>query len=311
MAFFKQPSWNNQAPRHTAVVMGTYNRGHLLMQSLWHYVRTMEAGDCLVIIDDGSTDNTEDVVKWYAEGMKAEASGIHGLGMNCDIFYFRLEKEPGTWRDSAEFLNMGISFALNALRCQNVFITHPEIIPGEKTLHQAKHLANMQSDRRVWVSAKGYYLTMEQQAYLMANWEEMGANHDLLKVRDIPGFYVHPGAPIEGPAADYVHTAMDKHKVWQSWIWGGGNRMMWSYLGGVNESKFWGVVDVDLLNRRNALNMLTVTPSDDTAMVVHQNHDDPNQNVVTPRDMDAVFANMPKRPMDEYRAFLDPKRWMK
>lgn len=298
MAFFETPQWGVQSPRHTAIVLGTYNRGHLLDNSLLHYQRTMQPGDCLVIIDDGSTDDTRETVEWYAD--------------HIDIFYFRLEKEPGTWRDSAEFLNMGISFALNALRCQNVFITHPEIIPGEKTLEQAKHLANMQSNRRVWVSAKGYYLTMQQQAYLMEHWRIKGNMHeDILKVRDIPGFYDVEGAPILGPAADYVHTAMDKHKVWQSWIWGGGNRMMWSYLGGVNESKFWGVVDVDLLNRRNAFNMLTATPSDERAMVVHQNHDDPNQNVVTPRDMDAVFANMPKRPMDEYRAFLDPKRWMK
>ena len=73
-----------------------------------------------------------------------------------------------------------------------------------------------------------------------------------------------------------------------------------------------GLTDANPASRHfNALNILTATPMDDTAMVVHQNHDDPNQNVVTPRDMDAVFANMPKRPMDEYRAFLDPKRWTK
>ena len=292
---YDSPLWSAQAHRHTAIVLGTYNRGHLLDNSLLHYARILQPGDCMVIIDDGSTDETRNVVEWYAD--------------KVDIFYFRLEKEPGTWRDSAEFLNMGISFSLYALRCQNVFITHPEIIPGAKTLEQAKALANMASDRRVWVSAKGYYLTMQQQAHLMKNMQAMGIDADLLKVRDIPGFYEHEGAPIVGPAADYMHVNMDKHKAWQSWIWGGGNRMLWSYLGGVNESKFWGVVDVDLLNRRNALNILTATPSDEAAMVVHQNHDDPNVNTVTPRDMDAVFANMPKRPIEEYRAFLDPKRW--
>lgn len=291
-----QPTWHGQKEYETAIVIGTYNRAHLLKNSLLQYFKTINLQtDCLIIIDDGSTDNTRGVVEDWAGVM--------------DIFYFHFPKPDNVWRDSAAFLNMGISYALNALQCQNVFITHPEIMVGSETVNQAKQAANMQTDKPVWVSAKGYYLTIKQQAYFIDNWSELGIHDNILNVRNIPGFYAQTESGILGPQSDYLHHNMDNHKVWQSWIWGGGNRRLWSYLGGVNESDVWGVVDVDLLNRRNEMGIITITPADERAMVIHQNHDDPKQNTVTPRDMNAVFANMPKRTADEYRAFLNPKRW--
>ena len=278
-----------------AVVMGTYNRAHLLKKSLVHYYRTMKEDTCLIVFDDASTDYTEQVVRDWAELM--------------DIHYFRLEKPPGTWRDSAQFLNEGISYALYGLHCETVFATHPEIMPGSRTLESARGTCALYPVP-LWVSCKGYYLTQGQQAYMQDAWHDLKMGHDILNVRNVPGFYDEPGTPIEGPAADYVHSAMDGHAVWHSWIWGGGTRKTWEALGGMNESPVWGVVDVDLLNRRTALGIPTITPDSEHTMVIHQNHDDPAKNTVTPRDMDAVFQNLPRRtPENSQLNNLNPERW--
>ena len=226
-----------------------------------------------------------------------------------DIHYFRLEKPDGQWRDSAQFLNEGISYALYGLHCETVFATHPEVMPGKRTIEQARETCAVYNTP-LWVSCKGYYLTPAQQEYMQDNWHALKMGYDLTNVRNIPDFYDVPGTAIEGPASDYVHAAMDKHVIWHSWIWGGGNRATWEALGGLNESPVWGVVDVDLLHRRTALTIPTITPHDEAAMVIHQNHDDPEKNTVTPRNMEQVFANLPQRTRENSQLDnLNPERW--
>lgn len=279
-----------------AIVLGTYNRGHLLKRSLYCYGQQLEKDVTgIVIIDDGSTDDTYKIAIDASENY------------NLNIFYFRLpEKQPGQWRDSASFLNMGISFALHYLNADFVFITHPEIMPGRNTMSAALHFADL--FQLVWLSFKGYYLTAEQQAQIdTVNWQS-----DRMNLETIPGFFECDPAILHGPVADYQHVNISRAPVWLSWIFGGGHRRMWDRLGGLNESNFWGVVDIDLVNRRHLLGIETKTPQGKSEWVIHQNHDNPETDTVTPRDMDQVFANLPKYRTAEdasLKFLLNPERF--
>jgi glycosyltransferase involved in cell wall biosynthesis len=244
----------------TAIIIGTYNRAHLLRRSLLHYPDWVD----IYILDDGSTDETFDV----------------SFSSNKNIKYYFLEgKEPGKWRDSASYLNRAIRAAL-AMRYQYIFITHPEIIPGKTTIESAKALA---TDKETWVSCKGYYLTPEQQEQLK----------DDAQAKHLPNFYGQYSAEFRGNK-DYLPENIEKINVWHSWIFGGGSREMWQYFGGLTPFEVWGSIDVDLLNRRVIAGMKTVTPNKETDIVIHQNHDDPAINTPTPRDMEKCMAALPR-----------------
>ena len=237
-----------------AIIIGTYNRAELLRRTLHAYSK--HPGLHLVIMDDGSTDNTLEVVKEFEHS-------------NLNIEYCNLG-EKKEYRDSASFLNIGIKYALHEIEADYIFITHPEIIVGSTTIESA---VNAALNKNTWVSCKGYYLTAEQQKQIDA----VGIENDTLSVRNFGDFYKATSAEFTGNP-DYLPANIEKTKVWQSWIFGGGSRSMWEYFGGLTEIKTWGSVDVDLLMRRKAAKMRTVTPNLLTDYVVHQNHD-------APRDM--------------------------
>ena len=241
----------------TAIIIGTYNRGDLLRRSLHSYAKT--GGITLVIMDDGSTDNTLDVIKEFAN--------VDGL----NIEYVNMGEKTG-YRDSASFLNIGIKYALHVLKADHIFITHPEIIPGRTTIQSAIEKAK---DKNIWVSCKGYYLTPLHQDYMERfktfNAIEIMQEFDLSKSPSAE----HSGNP------DYLPANIEKAKVWDSWIFAGGSREMWQYFGGLTEFETWGSVDVDLLRRRQAAGIKTVTPQRFSDYVVHQNHDNNAQRDVT------------------------------
>ena len=240
----------------TAIIIGTYNRGDLLIRSLHAYAKI--GGITLVIMDDGSTDNTLDVIKEFA----------NGDGLNIE--YVNMGEKTG-YRDSASFLNIGIKYALHVLKADHIFITHPEIIPGCTTIQSAVARAK---NKNTWVSCKGYYLTPLHQDYMQY--------YKTFDAIDLKGeFYLSksPSAEHSGDPA-YLPANIEKAKVWDSWIFAGGSRAMWEYFGGLTEFETWGSVDVDLLRRRHAAGMKTVTPQRFSDYVVHQNHDNNAQRDV-------------------------------
>lgn len=255
----------NSGIYETVVVLGTYNRSHLLARSLKLYERE---NILLIIMDDDSNDDT------YAI---CESS-------SCPVFYFKSPPKNGIWRDSASILNMGICYAIHKFGAKYIFITHPEIMPGSTTVRDCKALA---TDHTTWINAKGYYLSIDNQKMIDSiDWEL-----DPLNIRQLPGFYNATPTPFQNN--DYTPEAIDRTAIWGSWIFGGGSVEMWNYFGGLTEFEIWGSVDVDLLNRRVKLGMNTVTPENETAIVIHQNHDDPAINIITPRDMEKCMAALP------------------
>lgn len=242
----------------TAIIIGTYNRGDLLRRSLHAYAKI--GGITLVIMDDGSTDNTLDVIKDFAN--------VDGL----NIEYVNMGEKTG-YRDSASFLNIGIKYALHVLKADHIFITHPEIIPGRTTIQSAIEKAK---DKTTWVSCKGYYLTVWQQRYMQNFYSTFTA----IDLKDKFNLSLYPSAEHSGDPA-YLPANIEKAKVWDSWIFAGGSREMWQYFGGLTEFDTWGSVDVDLLRRRQAAGIKTVTPQKFSDYVVHQNHDNNAQRDLT------------------------------
>lgn len=240
---------------NTAIIIGTYNRGHLLERSLKAYPQDVD----IYIMDDDSADNTCEVA--YASKKNIN-------------YWFLTPQKDKVWRDSASYLNKGIQQALK-LNYQYIFITHPEIIPGATTIQSAIELS---TDKETWISAKGYYLTPEQQALI----------DTVDDVRKLPNFYgVGRSAEFRGNP-DYLPENIEKIDVWHSWIFGGGSADMWRYFGGLTPFDHWGSVDVDLNDRRRIAGMKTVTPGKQTDIVIHQNHDD----LGTPRDMEKCMSSL-------------------
>ncbi len=257
-----------------SVVFGTYNRAELLTRSLEGYLRQRLPLDRLEIIaiDDWSTDDTADVLATYAKRMR--------------IVVIRPPwKEPGTWRDSATVLNIGLRAAAGEL----VVSTHPEVIPGLDSL-RAMHVRRRE---RAYHACKAYYLNVEQQAALdTVDWRVSN-----LAVRTLPGFYVGP-ADLDAPENAFAHAAMDRHRTWESLLFGAMTRDTWRWFGGLREFEGWGSVDVDFLHRRQALGMENVTELGDETICIHQNHD--AQNAGVERDVTRAIAAVPKyeRPED-------------
>ena len=272
MSFYTVQNWPNGNETYQrfdiAIVIGTYNRAHLLLRSLYHYQLYAGASSCLVVLDDGSTDNTRELCKKWANP-------------DLPIFYFKLEdKQPGEWRDSAIFINKGISFAIHALGARFIFPTHPEICVGETTI--AESVQHLKENKKDFVLAGGYYLNPKQQ-------ESFGFKHHVIGIESIqtfiaktPDFYT-----TDDPTHAYHPAQTEKYggygMPWKSWIFGGATAGTWKWFKGLPASMVWGSVDVAFMHQRDKWGFRTWTPEKKTSMVVHQNHDDPNVNVPTPR----------------------------
>lgn len=285
-----------------SVVMAAYQRGHLLDRSLDGYERS--AGlyppeDLeLVVVDDGSTDQTRAIVETWS----------HRTGVRAVVLTPH-PKRVG-WRDCGAVLNDGIRAAAG----EHVLITHPEVIPGRKSVfacvEQLVAFERRRAEARraaeekwhwsdgpppecevdcplgLYVSCPVYYLSPREQELIdTVPWR----GRDNLAVREIPGFYDEDanGNP------DYSHRATDsvaqpgsRLPTWESWVFGGCSRETWKRLGGMLVSQKWGAVDVAFMQRRRALGVPTHTTPDPETIVVHQNHDGPD-DVKTPRDMQA------------------------
>lgn len=303
MLYHINPKWNDGNPptgeegryfRH-AIVFGTYNRAHLMEQSLYAYQESLIPGlDAIVVLDDGSTDNTLQVCEHYAQ--------------KIDIFYFKLEdKQPGMWRDSAAFLNMGISFAIHALKAENIIPTHPEIVPGVYTFDA---IANA-PEGVDFLMFRGYYLPVE----LQPRYE---AYMDCVKAGKIPNWSIRtfkalcPDWYSHGdPKHDFHPNNLENDPTpFHSWIFCVAKSEVWKRFGGFSESNAWGSIDLNQMARRNRGGFTIATPQEVDAWVTHENHDDPVKNTITPRNMELCMetcAQLDETPCQPH--LINPNRW--
>lgn len=247
-----------------AVVFGTYNRGHLLWRSLERYAaQTFDMNDVqFIVLDDWSMDHTDEMLREYAKRL--------------NIVTIRPPyKQPGTWRDSAAIMNIGI----RAAHAEFIILTHPEVIPGNDALAQ---IWENRGDMR-YVCCKPYYLTPGQQERIdSVDWN---SKDGVLALRNLDRFY-EDSAPIAG-GPDYSHATIEAAQVWESWVFGGYSRETLKFMGGIAETSTWGSIDLSSWGRRQVLGIENITLTDERTLCAHQNHDDPRFNMSpTPRIME-------------------------
>jgi len=268
---------------------------------MYAYQQSLSENDAAVVLDDGSTDDTLQVCEQYAA--------------NMDVFYFRLEdKQPGEWRDSAAFLNMGISFAIHALNAQRVIPTHPEIVPGVLTFEAINHAPDVD-----FLMFRGYYLPVELQLRY-EDWFSFVRNERIrggkvdwaisqFKAMS-PDWYSYGD-----PNHDFHPNNLEADKrAFDSWIFCAATSDTWKRFKGMPESSNWGTVDMAFMKQRYEFGFNIATPNEVDAWVTHQNHDDPKYNVLTPRIAEVWMDDMRKN-HDQYTTieskpdYLNPERW--
>ena len=249
-----------------SIVFATYNRLHLLKRSLVCYLNQSFPLDKLelVVIDDHSTDGTSEFIRSWSNETGVRTTVVTPCPKN------------ESWRDCGAVLNAGIRASLG----KNIILTHPEVMPGKQSISAC--VQKMKKYPRWYVCCKVYYLTEEDQKQLdTVDWKSKG----VLSVREIPGFYEKD----DNPNPDYTHQSTDivgkpysRLPTWESWVFGGFSRSTWKFLGGMLETQKWGTVDVAFFRRRQTLQITNYTCPEDDTIVVHQNHDSP-QDCPTPR----------------------------
>lgn len=261
-----------------SVIMATYNRSHLLWRSLACYSMSMkEFSDFeIIVLDDGSTDSTRYPCKDYSAKL--------------DIKYVLYPRPSNVeWRDGASIINFGLRAASGNLIIQ----THPEVMPGLKSikaLWEASKKAETEGvDVKRYFACRPYYLNIVQQMEIdTVQWNIKGP----IAVRDFPNFYGQSKSPTFDGHPDYTPESIETIPNWESFVFGGMTRRGWRAIGGIPACEEWGSVDLSFHGVRIAEGIRTVTmpPDLDEAYCVHQNHDDPKKNVVTPRNMEKAHA---------------------
>jgi len=260
----------------TSVILITFNRAHLLKRSLACYLLGAEKTGFkdfeIIVVDDDSTDDTGDLCyDWMS---------------SLDIKYIKIRKPEGVgWRDCGVNLNLGI----RAAKGEVILLTHPEVMPGNETLWRATYATR----DGLYVCAKPYYLTVDQQATIdTVPWNTEG----VLAVRKLPDFYTYDQAAEFRGNPDYVHKNIERTGNWESWVFGGLSRNTWKAIGGMRETQSWGAVDIEFLARRNALGIANKTLMEKDTLCIHQNHDLPGVDILTPRieqvwrdELDSMF----------------------
>ncbi len=236
-----------------SVVLCTYNRAHLLKRSLVTYAKQTTGDFELIILDDGSEDETGDLVSSFSD--------------KVEIRYERLtDKKPGEWRDAGAIINRGIIRS----KGEFVYITHPEVMLCFDCIDKANRA--LREDEKAYLNTRVYYLTPRlQEALDTVDWQS-----DFYRVKSLQNFYEEEPTYREeslGMVKNQYCTPRVAETIdcWESWVFGGMTRKSWKRFGGLNESPHWGTVDYDFMQRRRHNKWKTISPRD--MYVIHQNHD--------------------------------------
>lgn len=237
-----------------SIVLCTYNRAHLLRRSLICYLKQTEKNFELLVLDDGSEDDTKELLDSYND--------------RIDIKYIRLEdKKPGEWRDAGSIINRGIIMS----RGEFVYITHPEVMICFDCIERSN--AALRENQDAYLNSRVYYMTGTMQDDIEnVDWQD-----NFYNIRKVKTFYDNPEPLYREEHLGLVMNPFctpayaESCDVWDSWVFGGMVRHTWKNYGGMNESPHWGTVDFDFMQRRRLIKFKTISPKD--MYVIHQNHD--------------------------------------
>lgn len=255
-----------------SVALCTYNRAHLLKRSLVTYSKQTTRDFELIVLDDGSEDDTESLVNSFSD--------------KITIRYVRLsDKKAGEWRDAGAIINRGILMS----KGEFVYVTHPEVMICYDCIENCNRA--LRENENAYLNARCYYMTRRLQKGLeKIDWES-----DFYNVKKIKHFYDAEPQYVTENLELTIQQCCDPKvaetiDVWDSWVFGGMTRQAWKKFGGLNESPHWGTVDYDFMQRRRLTHWKTISPMD--VFVIHQNHDvKVGKFTPTPRNRDSMLAD--------------------
>lgn len=270
---------------NVSIVMPTHNRGHLFRRSLECYARQTFKDFEILLLDDESTDDMQDLCRVFAPG----------LGLDLKHIWFK-KPAAGVFRDGACQINYGIRAAVGNL----IITTSPEVMPGKNTIREMLRMVEGEGvcwNTTAWISAKVYLLSPAQQQLLdTVDWRGLGPAP---AVRHLPDFYKLPSAEYQG-AGDFLPARIDQAPIFGAALFCGMTRRGWREIGGYPESETWGSPDPSFLAERWRRGTKQITIQDPDAVCVHQSHDAPG-DIITPRNMEQCLANCIRGPWDFIR----------
>lgn len=78
--FNTSPAVKEQTTPRLSVIIPTYNRGHLVTRAIDSALRAISPGDEIIVIDDGSADQTESVLRRYGSSIQYVKTENRGAG---------------------------------------------------------------------------------------------------------------------------------------------------------------------------------------------------------------------------------------
>src|ERR1700761_203811 len=75
------------SPLTVSAVIPTYNRAHLLPRSIGSALAALGPGDEVIVVDDGSTDGTDELVKSYGDPVRLVRGAHRGAGAARNLGY--------------------------------------------------------------------------------------------------------------------------------------------------------------------------------------------------------------------------------
>lgn len=106
-----------------SVILPTFNRAHLISKAIESVLPQLAPSDELIVVDDGSTDNTEDVVRGYAGPIRYVKIRNQGAGAARNVGIAQSRGELLAFVDSDDF------WLPNKVACQRVVMqTMPDLV---------------------------------------------------------------------------------------------------------------------------------------------------------------------------------------
>lgn len=111
-----------------AILIPTYNRAQFLSECLEELLHQSTRDFSIIVYDDGSTDNTAEMIKEYPEVIYFRSDVNHGVGFARNELFAFLNRLPNPpkylmWQDSDDFSHRNrIEYMVGAIEAQDVDI---------------------------------------------------------------------------------------------------------------------------------------------------------------------------------------------
>jgi glycosyltransferase involved in cell wall biosynthesis len=203
-----------------SVIIPTYNRAHLIIRALKSVLGQLGSDDEIIIIDDGSTDNTEEVLQPFRAAIKYIKVPNNGAGAARNNGVSLATKELVAFLDSDDEWMPGkldLHRAIMSARPDILFTFSDFAITDKHGQIVRKNLKHWHNDPRPWSEILGPGTTYSAIAPLLAGSEDFTFYIGDLYPGQLKTNYVFTGTlVVRREAGEAIHFAEDT-PVFEDW----------------------------------------------------------------------------------------------